>query len=111
MISGPSDSVYEGGVFMLELIFSADYPFKPPKVKFLTKVYHSNINDKGGICLNILRDAWSPAIKIKHLLLSIQSLLTDPNTESPLVPQIAQQYKQNRKKHDETARLWTQKYA
>merc|ERR1712079_825526 len=91
--------------------FNTGYPFKPPKVKFLTKIYHCNINDKGGICLDLLKDNWSPAVKISQLLLSIQSLLTDPNTDSPLVPTIAKQYRDNRKKHDEIAKAWTQKYA
>eukprot|EP00484_Ammonia_sp_Unknown_P000713 CAMPEP_0197020452 /NCGR_PEP_ID=MMETSP1384-20130603/1230_1 /TAXON_ID=29189 /ORGANISM="Ammonia sp." /LENGTH=147 /DNA_ID=CAMNT_0042448077 /DNA_START=13 /DNA_END=456 /DNA_ORIENTATION=+ len=111
MIMGPENSPYEGGVFMLELNFSADYPFKAPKCKFLTKIYHCNINDKGGICLDTLRDSWSPAIKIQQLLLMIQSLLTDPNVESPLVPDIARLYNENKAKHDQTAREWTQKYA
>ena len=106
-----TDSPYEGGVFILDLSFNTGYPFKPPKVKFVTKIYHCNINDKGGICLDLLRDNWSPAIKVSQLLLSIQSLLTDPNTSSPLVPTIAKLYRDNRKKHDETARAWTQKYA
>eukprot|EP01084_Bolivina_argentea_P026933 50065_1 len=111
MIMGPPNSPYQGGVFMLEMNFPQEYPFKPPKVKFLTKVYHCNVNDKGGICLDLLKDNWSPAIKISQLLLSIQSLLTDPNINDPLVPSIARQYKQNRNKHDQTARLWTQRYA
>eukprot|EP01084_Bolivina_argentea_P003754 7073_1 len=79
MIMGPPNSPYENGIFTLEMNFPNEYPFKPPKVKFLTKVYHCNVNDKGGICLDILKDNWSPAIKISQLLLSIQSLLTDPN--------------------------------
>eukprot|EP01083_Nonionella_stella_P175595 611932_1 len=93
MIMGPPKSPYEHGIFLVEMKFPNDYPFKPPTVKFLTKIYHSNINDKGGICLDILKDNWSPAIKISQLLLSIQSLLTDPNTDSPLVPAIAKLYK------------------
>eukprot|EP00483_Globobulimina_turgida_P004647 UN04656 len=111
MIMGPPNSPYENGIFLLDMNFPQDYPFKPPKVKFVTKVYHSNINDKGGICLDLLKDNWSPAIKISQLLLSIQSLFTDPNTSSPLVPAIAKLYSENRKKHDEIARAWTQRFA
>ena len=96
---------------MLEMTFPNEYPFKPPKVKFITKVYHCNVNDKGGICLDLLKDNWSPAIKVSQLLLSIQSLLTDPNTNDPLVPDIAKLYKENKKQHDKNAREWTQKYA
>merc|ERR1719498_2078576 len=108
---GPSKSPYQGGVFFLQINFPSDYPFKPPKVKFLTKIYHPNINKAGGICLDILKDQWSPALTISKVLLSICSLLTDPNPDDPLVSDIAKQFKIDRKKHDETAKIWTQKYA
>lgn len=110
-ILGPAGSPYEGGIFSLKIEFPKDYPFKPPKVQFTTKVYHCNINDKGGICLDILKDNWSPALTISKVLLSICSLLTDPNPNDPLVPEIAKQYKENRALHDKTAREWTRKYA
>mmetsp|Transcript_24871 Transcript_24871/g.44239 ORF Transcript_24871/g.44239 Transcript_24871/m.44239 type:complete len:149 (-) Transcript_24871:254-700(-) len=110
-IMGPKDSPYEEGVFFLEIVFPGDYPFKPPKIKFSTKIYHCNVNDKGGICLDILKDNWSPALTISKVLLSICSLLTDPNPDDPLVPEIAKLYKENRKKHDKTAQDWTVKYA
>lgn len=63
-IMGPSDSPYSGGVFFLEITFPTDYPFKPPKVNFRSKIYHPNINSNGSICLDILRDQWSPALTI-----------------------------------------------
>jgi len=110
-IYGPDKSAYAGGVFQLEIEFPSDYPFKPPKVRFVTKVYHCNVNDKGGICLDILKDNWSPALTISKVLLSICSLFTDPNPDDPLVPAIAQQYKTNRALHDKTAKEWTRKYA
>mmetsp|Transcript_20799 Transcript_20799/g.23134 ORF Transcript_20799/g.23134 Transcript_20799/m.23134 type:complete len:152 (+) Transcript_20799:27-482(+) len=110
-IMGPGESPFENGVFMLDIRFPKDYPFKPPKIKFLTKIYHCNVNDKGGICLDILKDHWSPALTISKVLLSICSLLTDPNPEDPLVPEIAELYKKNRAAHDKKAREWTQKYA
>ena len=89
-IMGPEDSPYSGGVFFLNIHFPADYPFKPPKVSFTTRIYHCNINANGGICLDILKDQWSPALTISKVLLSICSLLTDPNPDDPLVPEIAQ---------------------
>ena len=61
---GPPDSPYSGGVFFLNITFPTDYPFKPPKVSFTTKIYHPNINANGSICLDILRDQWSPALTI-----------------------------------------------
>ncbi|XP_069836419.1 ubiquitin-conjugating enzyme E2 D1 isoform X2 [Dendropsophus ebraccatus] len=92
-IMGPSDSPYQGGVFYLSIQFPTDYPFKPPKVAFTTKIYHPNINSNGSICLDILRSQWSPALTISKVLLSICSLLCDPNPDDPLVPDIAQIYK------------------
>uniref|UniRef100_A0A3B3QF47 Ubiquitin-conjugating enzyme E2E 3 (UBC4/5 homolog, yeast) n=1 Tax=Paramormyrops kingsleyae TaxID=1676925 RepID=A0A3B3QF47_9TELE len=81
-ILGPPGSVYEGGVFFLDITFSSDYPFKPPKVTFRTRIYHCNINSQGVICLDILKDNWSPALTISKVLLSICSLLTDCNPEN-----------------------------
>jgi hypothetical protein len=63
-IMGPGDSPYSGGVFFLSIAFPTDYPFKPPKVNFTTRIYHPNINANGSICLDILRDQWSPALTI-----------------------------------------------
>uniref|UniRef100_A0A4W6DMJ5 E2 ubiquitin-conjugating enzyme n=1 Tax=Lates calcarifer TaxID=8187 RepID=A0A4W6DMJ5_LATCA len=63
-IMGPSDSPYQGGVFFLTIHFPTDYPFKPPKVAFTTRIYHPNINSNGSICLDILRSQWSPALTI-----------------------------------------------
>jgi len=110
-IMGPKDSPYEGGIFFLDINFPTDYPFKPPKVRFTTKIYHCNVNNNGSICLDILSSQWSPALTISKVLLSICSLLTDPNPDDPLVPEIARLYKQNREAHDRTANEWTKKYA
>ncbi|XP_051872939.1 ubiquitin-conjugating enzyme E2 E1-like [Pristis pectinata] len=110
-ILGPPGSVYEGGVFFLDIMFSAEYPFKPPKVTFRTRIYHCNINSQGVICLDILKDNWSPALTISKVLLSICSLLTDCNPADPLVGSIATQYMTNRAEHDRIARQWTKKYA
>ncbi|XP_063969629.1 ubiquitin-conjugating enzyme E2-17 kDa-like [Lytechinus pictus] len=110
-IMGPPDSPYSGGVFFLSIHFPTDYPFKPPKVAFTTKIYHPNINSNGSICLDILRSQWSPALTIAKVLLSICSLLTDPNPDDPLVPEIAKLYKTNKKKYEDAAKDWCQKYA
>ena len=110
-IIGPDDSPYQGGVFFLNIVFPTDYPFKPPKCTFITKIYHPNINSNGSICLDILKDQWSPALTISKVLLSISSLLTDANPDDPLVPEIANVYKNDRAKYDATAKEWTKKYA
>ncbi|KAI3769095.1 hypothetical protein L6452_00192 [Arctium lappa] len=110
-IMGPSESPFAGGVFLVSINFPPDYPFKPPKVSFRTKVFHPNINSNGSICLDILKEQWSPALTISKVLLSICSLLTDPNPDDPLVPEIAHMYKNDRAKYETTARSWTQKYA
>lgn len=110
-IGGPEDSPYEGGLFFLNIHFPVDYPFKPPKVSFATRIYHPNINSHGSICLDILKDQWSPALTISKVLLSISSLLTDANPDDPLVPEIAHIYKTDINKFRATAREWTKKYA
>mgnify|MGYP001392434745 CR=1 FL=1 len=110
-IIGPTGSVYEGGIFNLSIEFPPNYPFKPPKIRFITKIYHPNINMSGGICLDILKDQWSPALTISKVLISICSLLDDPNPDDPLVPEIADIYVKNRLQYDLTAREWTQYYA
>ena len=111
MIRGPQDSPYEGGVFELELFLPEEYPMAAPKVRFLTKIYHPNIDTLGRICLDILKEQWSPALTISKVLLSICSLLTDPNPDDPLVPEIAQIYKTDPNRYAELAKEWTRKYA
>jgi ubiquitin-conjugating enzyme E2 D len=111
VILGPSDSPYAGGVFKLEILFPVDYPFKPPKLQFITKIYHPNINPSGLICLDILKQQWSPALTISKVLLSVTSLLTDPNPDDPFVPEIADLLKRNKALYESNARAYTLKYA
>ena len=110
-IVGPPDSPYAGGLFLLDIIFPEKYPFKPPKIRFKTIIYQPNINSKGSICLVILNTHWSPALTITKVLLSISSLLTDPNPDDPLDPIIANTYKKNIKLYNKRARDYTLKYA
>merc|ERR1711967_130778 len=110
-MGGPPDSPYQGGVFFLNVTFPTDYPFKPPKVQFATKIYHCNVNSNGAICLDILKEQWSPALTIQKVLLSISSLLSDPNPDDPLVPDIAHVFKTQREMYNKTAQEWTAKYA
>ena len=108
---GPSDSPYEGGVFNLNICFSKEYPFKPPSIKFVTPIYHCNIDSLGNICLDILKDQWSPALTISKVLLSICSLMDDPNPLDPLVPEIADLFLKDKKEHNYEAKKHTRKYA
>ena len=110
-IMGPKDSPYEGGVFWLKIQFPKDYPFKPPKIQFLTKLYHPNISSSGSICIDILKDQWSPALTISKVLLCICSLLDDPNPDDPLVPEIADLFKKNKTAYKKKAREYTLIYA
>lgn len=111
VLFGPADSPYEGGMFKLELHFPLDYPFKPPKVTFLTKIYHPNISPQGNICLDILKNQWSPALTVVKVLLSISSLLTDPNPKDPLVAEAATQLTQDYDGYIAKAKEWTLRYA
>jgi len=108
---GPADSPYSGGVFKVTIQFPVDYPFKPPRIIFTTKIYHPNINTAGFICLDILKQNWSPALTISKVLLSVLSMLTDPNPNDPLMPEIAQQYVNDRAAYEAKARQWTDAYA
>ena len=114
-IAGPPDTPYQGGIFQLDIVFPQDYPMKPPKVKFVTPIYHANINPwepaNGEICLDILKDQWSPALRIDKVLHSLLVLLQSPEPDDPLVQKIADQYKTKRSDHDRMAREFTAQYA
>ena len=105
-IMGPQDSPYQGGVFFLNINFPTDYPFKPPKLTFTTRIYHPNINSNGTFCLDILYDEWSPALTISKVLLSISSLLTYVNPDNTLVQEIANIYETDRAKYENTVKEW-----
>ena len=110
-IRGPKDSPYENGMFKLDIVFPIEYPFKPPKIKFVTKIFHPNISSTGSICLSILKDEWSACLKIGDVLLSIISLLTDPNPDDPLRPDLATLYTTNIDAFNKQARAETLQYA
>jgi ubiquitin-conjugating enzyme E2 N len=111
IIDGPVGTPYDGGKFELELFLDENYPMKPPKARFLTKIYHPNIDKLGRICLDTLKDKWTPAIFLQTLLTSIRSLLSTPNPDDPLANDVAQHWKKNEKDAKDTAKDWTKKYA
>lgn len=101
---GPADTPFQGGVFKISIVFSPEYPIKPPSVKFVTVPYHPNVYTSGDICLDILKDQWTPALQIDQLLQSIRSLLTDPNPNSPANAEAAQMYSRDRARYDDKIR-------
>jgi len=92
-IAGPDGTPYEGGMFNAELFLPDEYPMVSPKVLFRTKIYHPNIDKIGRICLDILKDKWSPALQIRAVLISIQSLLSSPNLDDPLDEEVADHFR------------------
>eukprot|EP01084_Bolivina_argentea_P168368 291997_1 len=91
-IMGPVDSCYDGGIFFLDVQFPQDYPFKPLKIRFTTEIFHFHINDKhslnpGSICIDILKDNWSPAYTLAKVLLKLRNLLeiTEPKNISDCI--------------------------
>jgi len=111
-LKGPRDTPYEGGIFYVDIELDDQYPFVPPKMKFITKVWHPNISSaSGAICLDILKDQWSPALTIKTALLSLQALLSTPEPNDPQDAVVAKQYLTDKKAFDRTAAEWTKEYA
>jgi len=113
-IQGPKDSPYEGGTFDLEVNISERYPFEPPKVRFLSPIYHPNIDTEGRICLDILKmppkGAWKPSLNVSTVLTSIQLLMAEPNPDDALMADIASEYKQNKQLFISKAKKQTQKF-
>lgn len=111
-VPGPKDTPYDGGVFKVDIVLEDQYPFVPPKMKFITRVWHPNVSSaSGAICLDILKDQWSPALTLKTALLSLQALLSSPQPDDPQDAVVAKQYLSDRATFDKTARYWTEAFA
>merc|ERR1712025_607893 len=111
-ILGPPDTPYEEGKFLLDIIIPETYPFNPPKVKFVTKIWHPNISSvTGAICLDILKDQWAAAMTLRTVLLSLQALLAAPEPDDPQDAVVARQYSDNFNAFKLTAQHWATAYA
>lgn len=111
-LTGPDNTPYSGGHFTVDIQIPPNYPFEPPKMKFDTKIWHPNISSQtGAICLDILKNEWSPALTLRTAMLSLQALLSTPNPDDPQDAQVAGQYKKDYKAYAQQAAQWTQMYA
>lgn len=113
-IIGPHGSPYEGALFELELEIPDRYPFVPPRLKFITPVYHPNIDTQGRICMDLLKmppnGGWKPTISLENLVVAAQSLLGNPNPDDPLMIEIAEEYKFNKKEFERKAKKLAQQH-
>ena len=110
-LTGPESTPYEGGSWLITVHFPSDYPYKPPRLQFSTKIYHPNINVNGGICLDILKERWSPVLTIGRVLNALRNLLIEPIVEDALEPAIAEQYVERHHLFTRMAAEWTRRYA
>uniref|UniRef100_A0AAZ3QRU9 E2 ubiquitin-conjugating enzyme n=1 Tax=Oncorhynchus tshawytscha TaxID=74940 RepID=A0AAZ3QRU9_ONCTS len=107
----PDNAPYDKGAFRIELIFPAEYPFKPPKITFKTKIYHPNIDEKGQVCLPVISaENWKPATKTDQVIQSLIALVNDPQPEHPLRADLAEEYSKDRKKFFKNAEEFTKKH-
>ncbi|KAF0907901.1 hypothetical protein E2562_022294 [Oryza meyeriana var. granulata] len=104
VIFGPDDTPWDGGTFKLTLQFTEDYPNKPPTVRFVSRMFHPNIYADGSICLDILQNQWSPIYDVAAILTSIQSLLCDPNPNSPANSEAARLFSENKREYNRKVR-------
>lgn len=111
-IRGPENTAYAGGVFEIDIVLGHDYPLAPPKMKFITKVYHPNISSQtGAICLDILKKEWSPALSLRTVLLSLQGLLDKPEPNDPQDAEVASIFKEDYMKFWRKAKFWSMLHA
>ncbi|TGZ64327.1 hypothetical protein CRM22_006438 [Opisthorchis felineus] len=108
----PEEPPYNKGAFKIEIVFPAEYPFKPPKLLFKTPIYHPNIDENGQVCLPIIQsDNWKPATKIEYILQALVAMLHSPETERALRSELAEEYMKDMKKFMKNAEEFTRKHA
>lgn len=111
-IPGPTESPYDGFIYKLSIVYPQDFPMRAPIINFTTKMFHPNVSfDSGSICLDILKSQWSPVLTLPKILLSISSLLTDPNASSPLNGTAASQWNRDRAEYTKTVQKYGEIHA
>ncbi|EYE94212.1 E2 ubiquitin-conjugating protein UBC1 [Aspergillus ruber CBS 135680] len=109
---GPPGTPYEGGTYYIDIRIPLEYPFKPPVMKFETKIWHPNVSSQtGAICLDTLASAWSPVLTVKSSLLSLQSLLNTPEPKDPQDAEVANMLLHRPKEFERVAQQWAVNYA
>ncbi|KAK5000327.1 Ubiquitin-conjugating enzyme E2 1 [Elasticomyces elasticus] len=112
VFAGPPDTPYEGGNYYVDIRIPGDYPFKPPEMRFITRIWHPNISSvTGAICLDTLKTAWSPVLTLKSALISLRSLLSSPEPKDPQDAEVARMLITNPREFERVAREWAIKYA
>jgi len=110
--SGPPDTPYEGGKYFVDIKIPTDYPFRPPVMRFETKIWHPNVSSvTGAICLDTLSTNWSPVLTLKSALIMLQSLLSSPEPKDPQDAEVAAMLLKNPEEFDHRAREWAHRYA
>eukprot|EP00536_Pseudo-nitzschia_multiseries_P015169 jgi/Psemu1/298935/fgenesh1_pm.833_\ len=110
-ILGPTDSPYAGGKFVVRISFPAQYPFKAPTLKFVTKIYHPSVKlDTGDVCADVV-GKWGPTLNTKHCLTVIYSMMKSPEADHPLEENAAQQLRDKPKEFEKTAKKYTKEFA
>ncbi|KAL5350524.1 hypothetical protein V496_06044 [Pseudogymnoascus sp. VKM F-4515 (FW-2607)] len=117
LIQGPEGTPFEGGVFPAELKFPKDYPLAPPSMKFIGEVWHPNVYPSGLVCISILHppgddpnhyehasERWSPIQSVEKILISVMSMLAEPNDESPANVEAAKQWREHRQEYEQRVR-------